>query len=81
MLFQIIYRNKKTSERWIKLKLDFEIGQNFYDRIKKVVDLGLMTDEEIQEFIEMFPNLPNPEHYPMCFEWYVKLFWYYKNKK
>ena len=35
----VIYRNKKTSERWIKLNLDFEIGQNFYDRIKKVVDL------------------------------------------
>ena len=34
----VIYRNKKTSERWIKLKLDFEIGQNFYERIKKVVD-------------------------------------------
>ena len=44
----VIYRNKKTSERWIKLKLDFEIGQNFYDRIKKVIDLGLMTNEEIQ---------------------------------
>ena len=44
----VIYRNKKTSERWIKLKLDFEIGQNFYSRIKKVVDLGLMTDEEIK---------------------------------
>ena len=44
----VIYRNKKTSERWIKLKLDFEIGQNFYQRIKKVVDLGLMADEEVQ---------------------------------
>ena len=44
----VMYRNKKTSERWIKLKLDFEIGQNFYDRIEKVVNLGLMTDEEIQ---------------------------------
>ena len=44
----VIYRNKKTSERWIKLKLDFEIGQNFYDRIEKVVSLGLMTEEEIQ---------------------------------
>ena len=44
----VIYRNKKTSERWIKLKLDFEIGQNFYERIKKVVDLGLMTDQEIE---------------------------------
>ena len=40
-----------------------------------------MTDEEIQEFIEMFPDLPNPEHYPRCLEWYVKLYWYYKNKK
>ena len=29
----------------------------------------------------MFPDLPNPEHYPRCFEWYVKLYWYYKNKK
>ena len=44
----VIYRNKKTSERWIKLKLDFEIGQNFYDRIDKVVNLDLMTEEEIQ---------------------------------
>ena len=44
----VIYRNKKTSERWIKLKLDFEIGQNFYERIKKVVDLGLMANEEVQ---------------------------------
>ena len=44
----VIYRNKKTSERWIKLKLDFEIGQNFYDRIEKVINLGLMTEEEIQ---------------------------------
>ena len=25
----VIYRNKKTSERWIKLKLEFEIVQNF----------------------------------------------------
>ena len=39
----VIYRNKKTSERWIKLNLDFEIGQNFYDRINKVVELKLMN--------------------------------------
>ena len=42
----VFYRNKNTSERFIKLNIDFEIGQNFYERIKKVVDLGLMTDEE-----------------------------------
>ena len=29
----VLYRNKKTSERWLKLNLDFEIGQNFYDRL------------------------------------------------
>ena len=44
----VIYRNKKTSERWIKLNLDFEIGQNFYDRINKVVELKLMKEEEIK---------------------------------
>ena len=32
----VMYRNKKTSERWLKLKLDFDIGQNFYDRLKKL---------------------------------------------
>jgi signal transduction histidine kinase/CheY-like chemotaxis protein len=42
----VLYRNKKTSERWIKLKLDFEIGQNFYDRLKKVNDLNLLSKEE-----------------------------------
>ena len=44
----VIYRNKKTSERWIKLNLDFEIGQNFYDRINKVVELKLMKEEEVK---------------------------------
>ena len=44
----VIYRNKKTSERWIKLNLDFEIGQNFYDRINKVVELKLMKKEEVK---------------------------------
>ena len=42
----VMYRNKKTSERWIKLKLDFEIGQNFYDRLKKVNDLNLLSKQE-----------------------------------
>ena len=40
-----------------------------------------MTDEEIKEFIEMFPNLPDPEQYPMCFKWYVKLYKYYKEQE
>ena len=30
----VLYRNKKTSERWIKFNLDFEIGQNFFERIR-----------------------------------------------
>ena len=43
----VMYRNKKTSERWIKLNLDFEIGQNFFDRIQKVEDAKLMKHEEL----------------------------------
>ena len=30
----ISYRNKNISERFIKLNIDFEVGQNFFDRIK-----------------------------------------------
>ena len=43
----VLYRNKKTSERWIKFNLDFEIGQNFFERIKKVEKSKLMTHEEL----------------------------------
>ncbi len=43
----VMYRNKKTSERWIKLNLDFEIGQNFFDRIQMVEDAKLMKHEEL----------------------------------
>jgi len=43
----VIYRNKKTSERWLKLNLDFEIGQNFYERLKKAQELKLLSDEEV----------------------------------
>ena len=42
----VLYRNKKTSERWLKLNLDFEIGQNFFDRLNKVDELKLLSKEE-----------------------------------
>ena len=42
----VLYRNKKTSERWLKLNLDFEIGQNFYDRLKKVDALKLLSKQD-----------------------------------
>ena len=42
----VLYRNKKTSERWLKLNLDFEIGQNFFDRLQKVDDLKLLSKQE-----------------------------------
>ena len=38
-------------------------------------------DKEIEEFLNMFPSIPNPENYPTCFKWYVKLFKYYKSKE
>ena len=50
----VIYRNKKTSERWIKLNLDFEIGQNFFDRIQKVEDAKLMKREELDQPVNCY---------------------------
>ena len=38
-------------------------------------------DKEFQEFLNMFPNIPNPESYPKCFELCIKIYKYYKSKK
>jgi len=38
-----------------------------------------MTDDEIREMIEMFPNLPNPTHYPQTFLYYVNLYRFLKS--
>ena len=38
-------------------------------------------DKEFQEFLDMFPNIPNPESYPKCFELCIKIYKYYKSKK
>ena len=35
-------------------------------------------DKEFQEFMDMFDKIPNPETYPKCFEFYMKLYKYYK---
>lgn len=41
----------------------------------------IMTDDEINELIEFWGNrLPNPEHYPKTFMWYVKLWRYYRDR-
>ena len=42
-----------------------------------------MTDEQVEEFLKMFEHidLPNPEQYPRCFAWYVKLYKYYKEQE
>jgi hypothetical protein len=41
-----------------------------------------MTDEEltkiIQKMEDRFGSLPNPEHEPKRFAWYVKVFKYYE---
>jgi len=43
-----------------------------------------MTDEQvvtaIQEMREMFGTLPSPEHEPIRFAHYVKLYQYYKSR-
>jgi len=42
------------------------------------------TDQEIQkmyeEMQEMFNDLPNPDHEPRRFAYYVKLYLYYKGR-
>ena len=40
-----------------------------------------MTDEElVQDFYRMFPNAPNPEHYPKSFNYYVRMYKFLKLK-
>ena len=43
----ITYRNKNISERFIKLNIDFEVGQNFFDRIKIFKKTGILSKEQI----------------------------------
>ena len=43
----IAYRNKNISERFIKLNIDFEVGQNFFERIKIFKKTGVLTKEQI----------------------------------
>ena len=43
----IQYRNQNISERFIKLNIDFEVGQNFFDRIKKFKQSDLLSKEQV----------------------------------
>jgi len=41
-----------------------------------------MTENELDELYVMFGDkLPHPEHYPKIFEYYHKLFLFYKSRK
>ena len=41
--------------------------------------IGMTVDEQIEEFLKMYGDrLPNPEHCPKEFEYYVKLYKYVK---
>ncbi len=43
----IAYRNKNISDRFIKLNIDFEIGQNFFDRIEIFKKKKILSIKEI----------------------------------
>ena len=43
----ISYRNKNISDRFIKLNIDFEVGQNFFDRIKIFKKTKILTRDQI----------------------------------
>lgn len=40
-----------------------------------------MLDKLTEEFYTMYPNAPNPAHYPKAFEYYAKMFFYHKTQK
>jgi hypothetical protein len=42
----------------------------------------MTVEEEIEDFIKFFgiENLPNPEHEPRRFAYYVRLYRYYKSR-
>ena len=42
-----------------------------------------MIEKEIEEFLEYFKDseLPNPEHEPIRFAYYVRMFRYWKSKQ
>lgn len=37
--------------------------------------------KDLEEFKQQFPNYPDPQTYPQQFNYYVKLFYFYKNRK
>ena len=40
-----------------------------------------MTEEQFNDFMDMFPNCPNPEYQPKQVEYLVKLYNYYTSEK
>ena len=36
---------------------------------------------DLEEFKKEFPTYPNPEVYPIQFEYFVKLFYFYKKRR
>ena len=43
----IEYRNQNISERFTKLNIDFEVGQNFFDRIKIFRQRNILSEEQV----------------------------------
>ena len=37
-----------------------------------------MTDEQIKELLEMFPNIPNPDEQPLVFDYYMRVYKFLK---
>ena len=70
----MVHQNKKTYPvskkiKWVK-----------YDKSIKEKGIDTVT-KEFEEFIDMFDKIPNPETYPKCFEFHMKLYKYYKWRK
>lgn len=37
----------------------------------------MTAEEHAIKFLEMFPDIPNPENCPMTFQYYLRLYFYY----
>ena len=41
----------------------------------------MLKSEEIEEMCRMFGSIPDPDSYPITFEYYVQMYHYFKQRK
>ena len=72
-----VIASSTLDDNWLKNFKEVKLDKARFLNVSRV-----NPEKGIYEFLEMFKdvNLPDPEQYPKCFAWYVKLFRYYKSR-